>query len=165
MDIKDRIKKLGAYFQGMQIVTTEDGAQVIYVIVRFPYNWIIDDEIDTVHLLSYTLESIFMKYDYNIDIVNAYDNDYCKDNAKYDLPLMDYRSTEGMITRSGIVVFGTGRKFRYYDYSTMISQKDYNCLRDIYYNMDTGYYSTCVIFVCQILRLEVPKKKFLLKRK
>lgn len=46
MNIKDRIKKLGAYFQGMQIVTTDDGAQVIYVIVRFPYNWIIDDEIE-----------------------------------------------------------------------------------------------------------------------
>lgn len=46
MDIKDRIKKLGAYFQGMQIVTTDDGSQVIYVIVRFPYNWVIDDEIE-----------------------------------------------------------------------------------------------------------------------
>lgn len=30
----------------MQIVTTDDGAQVIYVIVRFPYNWIIDDELE-----------------------------------------------------------------------------------------------------------------------
>lgn len=46
MDIKDRIKKLGKYFQGMQIVTTDDGSQVIYVIVRFPYNWIIDDDIE-----------------------------------------------------------------------------------------------------------------------
>lgn len=46
MNIKDRIKKLGKYFQGMQIVTTDDGAQVIYVIVRFPYNWIIDDELE-----------------------------------------------------------------------------------------------------------------------
>lgn len=46
MNIKDRIKKLGKYFQGMQIVTTDDGSQVIYVIVRFPYNWIIDDDIE-----------------------------------------------------------------------------------------------------------------------
>lgn len=46
MDIKDRIKKLGKYFQRMQIVTTDDGSQVIYVIVRFPYNWIIDDDIE-----------------------------------------------------------------------------------------------------------------------
>lgn len=46
MDIKDRIKKLGKYFQGMQIVTTDDGTQVIYVIVKFPYNWIIDDELE-----------------------------------------------------------------------------------------------------------------------
>jgi len=46
MDIKDRIKKLGKYFQGMQIVTTDDGSQVIYVVVKFPYNWIIDDELE-----------------------------------------------------------------------------------------------------------------------
>lgn len=46
MDIKDRIKKLGKYFKRMQIVTTDDGTQVIYVIVRFPYNWIIDDELE-----------------------------------------------------------------------------------------------------------------------
>ena len=46
MNIKDRIKKLGKYFQGMQIVTTDDSSQVIYVIVRFPYNWIIDDDIE-----------------------------------------------------------------------------------------------------------------------
>ena len=46
MDIKDRIKKLGKYFHGMQIVTTDDGSQVIYVVVKFPYNWIIDDELE-----------------------------------------------------------------------------------------------------------------------
>ena len=46
MDIKDRIKKLGKYFQGMQIVTTDDGTQVIYVVVKFPYNWVIDDELE-----------------------------------------------------------------------------------------------------------------------
>ena len=30
----------------MQIVTTDDGTQVIYVVVRFPYNWIIDDDLE-----------------------------------------------------------------------------------------------------------------------
>ena len=41
MGIKDRIKKLGNYFKEMQIVTL-DGKQVIYVIVNFPYGWVID---------------------------------------------------------------------------------------------------------------------------
>ena len=44
MGITDRIKKLGNYFKEMQIVTI-DGKQVIYVIVKFPYGWVIDEEI------------------------------------------------------------------------------------------------------------------------
>ena len=43
MGITDRIKKLGNYFKEMQIVTI-DGKQVIYVIVKFPYGWVIDEE-------------------------------------------------------------------------------------------------------------------------
>ena len=45
MGITDRIKKLGNYFKEMQIVTL-DGKQVIYVIVKFPYGWVIDEEIE-----------------------------------------------------------------------------------------------------------------------
>jgi hypothetical protein len=45
MGITDRIKKLGNYFKEMQIVTI-DGKQVIYVIVKFPYGWVIDEEIE-----------------------------------------------------------------------------------------------------------------------
>ena len=42
MDISNRIKKLGKYFNEMQIVE-ENGVQVIYVIVTFPSRWIIDE--------------------------------------------------------------------------------------------------------------------------
>ena len=45
MGITERIKKLGNYFKEMQIVTI-DGKQVIYVIVKFPYGWVIDEEIE-----------------------------------------------------------------------------------------------------------------------
>ena len=45
MGITDRIKKLGNYFKEMQIVTIDD-KQVIYVIVKFPYGWVIDEEIE-----------------------------------------------------------------------------------------------------------------------
>ena len=45
MGITDRIKKLGNYFKEMQIVTI-DGKLVIYVIVKFPYGWVIDEEIE-----------------------------------------------------------------------------------------------------------------------
>lgn len=45
MNIKDRIQKLGKYFQEMQI-TTVSGQQIIYVVVSFPNNWIIDEDIE-----------------------------------------------------------------------------------------------------------------------
>ncbi len=45
MEIKDRIAKLGSIFKEMQI-TNVDGAQIIYVVVSFPQNWIIDDDIE-----------------------------------------------------------------------------------------------------------------------
>ena len=45
MTIKDRIKKLGPYFKEMQIVTI-DNKQVIYVIVAFPNNWVIADDLE-----------------------------------------------------------------------------------------------------------------------
>lgn len=45
MGITERIKKLGNYFKEMQIVTIDD-KQVIYVIVKFPYGWVIDEEIE-----------------------------------------------------------------------------------------------------------------------
>ena len=44
MGISDRIKKLGKYFIEMNIVDGDDGKKVIYVAVRFPTNWIIDEE-------------------------------------------------------------------------------------------------------------------------
>ena len=45
MGITNRIKKIETYFKEMQIVTI-DGKQVIYVIVNFPYGWVIDEEIE-----------------------------------------------------------------------------------------------------------------------
>lgn len=46
MEIKDRIKKISKYFRGMQITTTDDGSQVIYVVVSFPHGWIIDEDLE-----------------------------------------------------------------------------------------------------------------------
>lgn len=45
MGIKNRIKKIETYFKEMQIVTIE-GKQIIYVIVNFPYGWVIDEDIE-----------------------------------------------------------------------------------------------------------------------
>lgn len=46
MLIKERIEKIKEYFKEMQIVTI-DGEQIIYVIVSFPYGWVIDETIET----------------------------------------------------------------------------------------------------------------------
>lgn len=46
MEIKDRIKKISQYFKGMQITTTDDGSQVVYVVVSFPNGWIVDEELE-----------------------------------------------------------------------------------------------------------------------
>ena len=43
MELSARIKKLGKYFSEMQIVE-EDGVNIIYVVVNFPSNWVIDEE-------------------------------------------------------------------------------------------------------------------------
>lgn len=43
MELSARIKKLGKYFSEMQIVE-EDGINIIYVVVNFPSNWVIDEE-------------------------------------------------------------------------------------------------------------------------
>lgn len=45
MAIKDRIQKISSFFREMQI-STVDGESVIYVVVEFPYNWVIDDDIE-----------------------------------------------------------------------------------------------------------------------
>ena len=47
MNIKERIKRISEYFKEMQIVTLNDGKQVIYVVASFPNGWIIDKEIET----------------------------------------------------------------------------------------------------------------------
>lgn len=46
MGIKQRIEKISQYFKEMQITTVE-GKQVIYVVVNFPRNWIIDENIES----------------------------------------------------------------------------------------------------------------------
>jgi hypothetical protein len=46
MSIKQRIENIKEYFKEMQIVTI-DGEQVIYVIVNFPYGWVIDELLET----------------------------------------------------------------------------------------------------------------------
>jgi len=43
MELSERIKKLGKYFNEMQIVE-ENGTNIIYVAVTFPSRWIIDEE-------------------------------------------------------------------------------------------------------------------------
>ena len=43
MEISERIKKLGNYFDEMKVVNV-DGEQVIYVTVSFPRGWVLDEE-------------------------------------------------------------------------------------------------------------------------
>jgi len=45
MNIKDRINKLGGYFKEMQITSLND-THVIYVVVRFPNGWIVDESVE-----------------------------------------------------------------------------------------------------------------------
>lgn len=45
MLIKERIEKIKEYFKEMQIITV-DNEQIIYVIVNFPYGWVIDENIE-----------------------------------------------------------------------------------------------------------------------
>ncbi len=44
MDIKNRIKRISPYFKEMQIVPVDD-EQMIYVLVNFPKNWVVDEDI------------------------------------------------------------------------------------------------------------------------
>lgn len=61
MSIKERIKKIDSYFKEMQIVTI-DNKQVIYVIVKFPNGWIIEEDIEE---------------KFNVTVSNgAYNNEY-----------------------------------------------------------------------------------------
>lgn len=43
MDISERIKKMGKYFNEMQITEDKEGKKVIYVVADFPSRWIIDE--------------------------------------------------------------------------------------------------------------------------
>ena len=45
MSIAERIKKIEPYFKEMQIITVEK-EPVIYVVVEFPYEWVIDEELE-----------------------------------------------------------------------------------------------------------------------
>lgn len=46
MSIAERIKKIEPYFKEMQIITVEK-EPVIYVVVDFPYGWVIDEELES----------------------------------------------------------------------------------------------------------------------
>ena len=70
-------------------------------------------------------------------------NDFIKKN-NYNISLLDSRTMEGTLARIGEAVFGLGRRFRYYDYNG-ISQEDYDSLKEIFTNLETGFYSTLVI--------------------
>lgn len=41
-DIKDRIKKLGSYFEEMKVGTGNNGDEYIYVTMAFPKEWVLD---------------------------------------------------------------------------------------------------------------------------
>lgn len=43
MELSARIKNLGKYFVEMQIVE-QNGINIIYVVVNFPSNWVVDEE-------------------------------------------------------------------------------------------------------------------------
>lgn len=70
MTIKDRIKKLGPYFKEMQIVTI-DNKQVIYVIVAFPNNWVIADDLEEKYGITITEGEYRGEYYFCSDIDNG----------------------------------------------------------------------------------------------
>ena len=45
MNIKERIKKISEYFKEMQVIDV-DGVQTIYVVVKFPNGWKIDNTLE-----------------------------------------------------------------------------------------------------------------------
>lgn len=51
MGVKDRIKKIEPYFKEMQIVTVED-SQIIYIVVEFPIDWVIADDLEETYNVS-----------------------------------------------------------------------------------------------------------------
>lgn len=58
IEIKERIKKIGKYFQAMEVMSTDDNNTIIYVEVFFPQNWHISPDIE---------EKYSVKTEYNSD--------------------------------------------------------------------------------------------------
>lgn len=93
----------------------------------------------------YLLAKKYASKGINIEKFTELYNDFVNENEDYNLLPVDDRSMEGLLSRSDIAVFDIGRRFRYYDYNN-ISQEDYESLKEILFNMDSGYYSTLVIY-------------------
>lgn len=67
MEVTDRIKKLGKYFYQMQIVPDGD-SQVIYVIVHFPPEWQVDEDIAKKHSVIVNAGESYGEYYFGADI-------------------------------------------------------------------------------------------------
>ena len=81
-NIKSRIDKIRDYFKEMQVITTEDGIQYIYIIIGIPNGWHISDDTESKYNLTIqntndgiffiaemsddAFERIFDSIDYNV---------------------------------------------------------------------------------------------------
>jgi hypothetical protein len=72
MTIKERIKNIETYFKEMQIVTVDE-KQVIYVVVNFPNNWVITDDVDVKYNVTVSMGSSRGEYYFCTEIDNGED--------------------------------------------------------------------------------------------
>lgn len=80
-----------------------------------------------------------------IEKFNEIYNSFCRNHKDYNLEESDTRSMEGSISRLDNVVMDFGKQFRYYDYNS-ISKEDYELLESLF-DLETGYYSTLLLFI------------------
>ena len=74
-DIKDRIKKLGSYFNEMKVGTGQDGEEYIYVTTVFPREWVLDGRTLEKFNVSCTQENglTYFWADMNTDFTTIFD--------------------------------------------------------------------------------------------
>ena len=85
MAIKERIEKIKKYFREMQIVSDE-GGQMIYVVVEFPHNWVIDETIEEKFNVTVNEGNIIGEYYFATEMDNGEGNIF--DAIEYNIEKM-----------------------------------------------------------------------------
>ena len=89
MSIAERIKKIEPYFKEMQIVTVEK-EPVIYVVVEFPYGWVIDEELESKFNITISTGEYNGEFYFCSEIKNGEENVF--DAIEYNIGFLE-RST------------------------------------------------------------------------